>query len=153
MLIPKSIVKFFNVSFARSSGKGGQHVNTTDSRAIISLTPHAWTQSRGQWIPENTFDNLMVNYHEKAPGKRFPFFTSKMGVRVSSERSRVRDDNLEDCLVKFCQEVEKCSQLRKEVDEMTKKQWDKLKKRDNERRLMDKKRNSDKKKGRKISLD
>lgn len=152
-LDPKSISKFFRISFARSSGKGGQHVNTTDSKALIKLTPNDWNISKGVWIPIETWDNLMLNFNNKINGKRFPYFTPKMGVLVSSDSSRVRDDNLNECFDRFCYEVEKCSQPKEEISEDTKKRWKELNKRDNNRRLQEKKRLGDKKKNRKVNLD
>lgn len=149
----RAIARHFRVSFARSSGKGGQHVNTTDSKALIQLTPQGWVAARGAWIQQDRWDTLMENYKEGVAGKRFPYFTPKMGVRVASEESRVRANNLEDCFTRFCKEVEKCSEGREETSEDTKKRWRELKKRDETRRLESKRRLGDKKRARKVSLD
>lgn len=152
-LEPKLISKYFRISFARSSGKGGQHVNTTDSKAMIKLTPNDWIISRGVWIKDESWDVIMGNFKDNVNGKRFPYFTPKMGVLVSSDSSRVRNDNLSECFDRFCNEIEKCSKPREEISEETKRRWKELEKRDNNKRLNDKKRVSDKKKSRKVNLD
>jgi len=41
--IPKSA---YDVSYARSSGPGGQHVNKTNSKAVIHCNIH-----KGKWLP------------------------------------------------------------------------------------------------------
>ncbi|AWU74395.1 uncharacterized protein C5L36_0A09820 [Pichia kudriavzevii] len=155
-LTPDGIKKHFVISYARSSGAGGQHVNTTDSKAVIKLPLDRWYAARGSWIPSKQFDNIMKNVNDSdAPHyKKFPYFTSSGDILITSSETRYRDKNLNDCLEKFVKAVEVCGQVRDEVNENTKQHWDKLKKRDNEERLKSKKLKRDKKSARrKISLD
>lgn len=155
LLDQQTIAKHFHVSFARSSGAGGQHVNTTDSKAVIKLTCSEWYGARGNWIPHDAFDALMQNLNDKtAPvSKKFPYFTPAGDVLITDSSTRYRDKNLAQCYTKFMNSVQTCSQLKEEVSEDTVKRWDKLKKRDNEVRLKDKKLKKDKKQTRrKVSL-
>lgn len=141
------ISKYFTITFARSQGAGGQHVNTTDSKAIIRLESKNWYSSRGKWIPSKVFDNIMKNFNDKtAPiHKKFQFFTQSGDVLITSSTTRYRDKNLEECFNKFIKAVNECGAEKEEVSEETTKHWDKLKKRDNENRLKDKKQKKDKK--------
>lgn len=155
-LDPDSIVRHFDVSFARSSGAGGQHVNTTDSKAVVRLPVARWYASRGRWIPATGFDTIMANLHDPTapPTKRFPYFSPSGDVVISSSTTRYRDKNLGECLRKFVDAVAACSRPREEVSEEKRQRWDRLKKLDNEDRIRDKKHRKDKKGlRRKISLD
>lgn len=145
------ISKYFSITFARSQGAGGQHVNTTDSKAIIRLNSSQWYSARGKWIPSAAFDNVMKNFNDKtAPlNKKFPFFTQSGDVLIMSSTTRYRDKNLEECFSKFVSAINQCGAEREEVSSETVKHWDKLKKRDNEHRLKDKKLKKDKKSFRK----
>lgn len=154
-LTQSGISKYFNISYARSSGAGGQHVNTTDSKAVIKLRSSEWYASRGTWIPTKTFDVIMQNLSDPmSPAlKKFPFFTPSGDVQITSSTTRYRDKNLAECFTKFIDAVTKCSQEKQEVDLETKQRWSKLKKKDNENRLRDKKHRKDKKSSRgKISM-
>ena len=152
---PETISKFFHISYARSSGAGGQHVNTTDSKAIIRLSSSEWYASRSKWIPADTFDNIMRNLNDNtAPQtKKFPYFTQAGDVLIMSSNTRYRDKNLHECFEKFINAVDQCGTAKEELSEETKKHWDKLKKRENEVRLKEKKLKKDKKTFRKsVSL-
>ncbi|QPG77327.1 hypothetical protein FOA43_004736 [Brettanomyces nanus] len=149
-------MSYFDVAFTHSSGKGGQHINTTDSKAQLRMSTVSWYESRGRWIDSTVFDQIMHNYNDKeAPQiKKFPYFTVKGDVLVESQKTRYRDKNLQDCLDKFVVGVKQCGQLRQQIDQQTKQEWQKYKKRDNEQRVRTKKHVGDKKQLRKrISLD
>ncbi|VEU23566.1 DEKNAAC104741 [Brettanomyces naardenensis] len=137
----RNLLKHFDVSYAHSSGKGGQHVNTTDSKAQIKMPAALWFKSRGEWISEIVFDELMNNYNDRdSPAiKRFPYFTSHGDVLVESQKTRYRDLNLQDCLNKFVLAVKQCGQPKQEIDKETEKTWQRYRKRDNEQRLHKKK--------------
>lgn len=154
-LSQQNIAKYFKISFARSSGAGGQHVNTTDSKAVIKLSVSDWYGARGKWIPSESFDTIMQNFNDpKAPqSKRFPYFTQSGDVLLTDSSTRYRDKNLSQCFERFINAIEACSQKKEEISKDTIVRWDKLKKRDNENRLKDKKLQKDKKQTRrKMSL-
>jgi peptidyl-tRNA hydrolase ICT1 len=145
------ISKYFNISFARSSGAGGQHVNTTDSKAIIKLSISDWYAARDNWIPAKDFDIIMKNFNDQSTpiNKKFPYFTQNGDILIMSSITRYRDKNLSDCFNKFINAIKICSQDKKEISIDTLQKWDKLSKRDNENRLKDKKLKKDKKTSRK----
>ncbi|GMM30385.1 Pth4 protein [Martiniozyma asiatica (nom. inval.)] len=150
-----SLLKYFQVSYARSSGAGGQHVNTTSSKAVLRLDSSNFYSARSKWIPAELFDNILKNSSDStAPQhKKFPYFTPSGDVLIASSETRYRDKNLEDCLKKFCDAVNTCGIAKEEIDDETKKRWDKLEKRDNKKRLDDKKRHGEKKMKRKVKMD
>lgn len=145
------IAKYFDISYARSSGAGGQHVNTTDSKAIIKLSQSKWYSARGKWIPADPFDIIMSNLVDSTTpdNKKFPYFTQSGDVLIMSSTTRYRDKNLNECFKKFIDAVKICSQGKKEVSAETKQRWDKLKKLENEGRIKEKKIKKDKKQFRK----
>ncbi|TID30577.1 hypothetical protein CANINC_000932 [Pichia inconspicua] len=154
-LSQNQIAKYFKISYARSSGAGGQHVNTTDSKAVIKLSSSDWYGARGKWIPADSFDSIMHNLNDPtAPQmKRFPYFTQSGDVLVTDSSTRYREKNLSQCFEKFINAIDVCSQLKEEVSKETVVRWSKLKRRDNENRLKEKKLQKDKKQARrKISL-
>ncbi|GME80481.1 unnamed protein product [Ambrosiozyma monospora] len=153
---PKTQLKHFKISFARSSGAGGQHVNTTDSKAIIRMTKNEWYKTKGSLIHSLVFDEIMKNYRDSScpSHKKFPFFTAKGDLMVSSERTRYRDNNLHDCLDKFVRAVKSCGEFKKDTDKETVEKWEERRKDQNDRRLNSKKMKKDKKQSRrKVSLD
>lgn len=143
----KQLLKHFHVSFVHSSGAGGQHVNTSSSKAQLRLPRSEWVQSRGDWIEEADFDQIMANYADPTtpPSKRFPFFTKTGDILVESQQSRRRDENLQDCLNKLASAMRICSIAKKETDLETKKQWAKRHKAENEKRIQQKRQHSNKK--------
>lgn len=156
LLLNKSeISKYFDISYARSSGAGGQHVNTTDSKAVLKLSASSWFAARNKWIPAKYFDNLMKNLNDSSAPihKKFPFFTQSGDILVMSSNTRYRDKNLNECFDKFIEAIHICSQGKKEITQDTKQRWDKLKRKENETRLKDKKLKKDKKSSRrKVNL-
>lgn len=150
-LKPTDISKYFDISFARSSGAGGQHVNTTDSKAIIKLSSSSWYSARNKWIPGKLFDMIMKNFSDPTTPKfkKFPYFTQSGDILIMSSSTRYRDKNLNECFDKFIDAIKVCGQGREEVTEETKKRWDKLKTRENENRIKEKKQKKDKKQFRK----
>lgn len=152
----QTIAKHVRVSYARSSGAGGQHVNTTDSKAILKLSASEWYASRGKWIHETIFDSIMKNLNDSTcPGfKKFPYFTPSGDILIQSSNTRYRDKNLQDCYDKFSNALQICSKEKEETSVEKLQKWDNLSKRDNQTRLSDKKFKKDKKSTRKkMSLD
>lgn len=151
----RQLLRYFDVSYTHSSGKGGQHVNTSDSKAQIRMNSSSWYHSRNSWMDPTVFDQVMSNYRDSTTpqSKRFSYFTASGDVLVESQRTRYRDRNLEDCLEKFVDELQRCGMPKEETGAEKKLRWKKLKKRDNERRLEGKRRRKDKKEFRKVKVD
>lgn len=146
----QKIAKHFDVSYARSSGAGGQHVNTTDTKAVVRLPAARWYAARGRWIPSTVFDTLMANTRDPTapPQKRFPFFSPSGDVVISSSTTRYRDKNLAECFRKFVDAVAACGQPRPAASAATQERWAQRRRADNEARVRDKKRQGDKKSSR-----
>lgn len=151
----KSLLRHFKVTYTHSSGKGGQHVNKTDTKAQMSMSSSSWYRSRGSWMNENAFDEIMKNYINKDTPvkKRFPYFTISGDILVESQLTRYRDKNLQDCLDKFVHAVRQCGEPRQRQSETTKRTWARYRKVENEKRLHTKKHRQENKQFRKkISL-
>lgn len=148
---PTKLLKYFEISYARSSGAGGQHVNTTDSKAILKLSSANWYNSRGKWINELIFDEIMNNYNDSQcpANKKFGFFTNKGDILIKSSKTRYRNHNLLDCLDKFIDSIQKCGEFKKDIDAETIEKWKEYRKNENEFRLKDKRLKKDKKSQRK----
>lgn len=148
---PTKLLKYFEISYARSSGAGGQHVNTTDSKAVLKLSSTNWYSARGKWINELVFDEIMKNYNDSQcpASKKFTFFTNKGDILIKSSKTRYRNNNLLDCLDKFIDSVKKCGEFKKDIEAETIEKWKDYKKNENEFRLKDKRLKKDKKSQRK----
>lgn len=146
----QKIAKHFDVSYARSSGAGGQHVNTTDTKAVVRLPVARWYAARGRWIPGTVFDTLMANTRDPTTPvqKRFPFFSPSGDIVISSSTTRYRDKNLAECFRKFVDAVAACGQPRPEASAATRERWEQRRRHDNDARIRDKKRKGDKKSSR-----
>ncbi|ODV85278.1 hypothetical protein CANARDRAFT_28545 [[Candida] arabinofermentans NRRL YB-2248] len=153
--------KLFEISYARSSGSGGQHVNKTETKAIIRISNDKLQQMMNDNNNTNNNTNLhpyflkciYFNYiNPKTPiFKKFPFFTKSGDVLITAQESRKRQDNVLACLNKFRKSCLTCYEvvLSDDVDELTKNRWVDLQGRDDSIRLRSKKLKSDKKQSRK----
>lgn len=83
----------FIEKFTRSGKPGGQHVNTTNTKALIAL-PLA--SMRAAPLPPSVRAALLSS--------RFRYRT-RTGLLVSSERTRSQQQNLRDCYEKLAQAV------------------------------------------------
>ncbi|ESW98622.1 hypothetical protein KL918_001986 [Ogataea parapolymorpha] len=150
------LLKYFNVTYARSSGPGGQHVNRTESKAVLRLSAKGWQSARGTWVDPALFDQLMANYNDKncPESKRFPYFTNAGDVLIMSDSTRYRQKNVMECLEKFVSAVQRCGEPRKETDEATLERWEDLRKKEKEARVQAKRKLKDKKNARrKIKIE
>ncbi|XP_010890183.1 peptidyl-tRNA hydrolase ICT1, mitochondrial isoform X2 [Esox lucius] len=76
------------VSYSRSSGPGGQHVNKVNTKAEARF--HIYT---ADWIPEDVRQNIILKNKKRI---------NKAGeLLVTSERSRSQMKNLNDCIQKI----------------------------------------------------
>lgn len=129
----------FTISYSRSSGPGGQKVNKTSSKATISLEPHQWLNPQFCfWMPPP------VLYQVKQANLRHQ--TKSGGILIQSDGSRSRENNTDECFRKLLQDIKDNVYFADEVSVADKKKWEELAVEQKERRMMQKKRQSDKKK-------
>lgn len=141
-LSPKTVpVDRFEVSFARSSGPGGQNVNKVNSKATIRMTREVWDGL--EWIPSYLKNQLK-------PGT-FPYLTKKSGLVVQSDKTRNRHENLQDCYEKLCKAIQDSVYVESVPDREDLEKWNEITKRTKKKRLEAKKKVSQKKEGRRSS--
>ncbi|KAA8915458.1 hypothetical protein TRICI_002379 [Trichomonascus ciferrii] len=141
-LSPKTVpVDKFEVSFARSSGPGGQNVNKVNSKATIRMSRDVWDGL--DWIPAYLKNQLK-------PGT-FPYLTKKSGLVIQSDRTRNRHENLQDCYAKLCNAIQDSVYVESEPDKRDVEKWNEITKRTNQNRLETKKKVSQKKEARRSS--
>lgn len=119
----------FDLVFSRSSGAGGQNVNKVNTKATIKLGKQQWADAT--WVPSAVKAQLV-------PGK-FPYITKSGGILVTSERTRSRQANLDDCFEKLCQSIKDSAVFLADPSAEAVERWDHIRKVQNEKRLKDKK--------------
>ncbi|KIM23747.1 hypothetical protein M408DRAFT_57865, partial [Serendipita vermifera MAFF 305830] len=78
--------QYVDASFARSSGPGGQHVNKTNSKAVVKLS----------------IETPFIPHWAKRELRKSPSFVeSRSCLQTASTTSRSQNDNLEECLKKL----------------------------------------------------
>ncbi|CAK9783917.1 hypothetical protein CC85DRAFT_322259 [Cutaneotrichosporon oleaginosum] len=83
--VPEDVPKTsYEVSYARSSGPGGQHVNKTNSKAVVRFDVF---RARGAWLPPFLVPALQQSPYFHAPS-----------LLLSSQNSRSAPQNLATCL-------------------------------------------------------
>lgn len=134
--IPRGV---FEITYSRSSGPGGQKVNKTSSKATVALSPDRWLNPQFcYWIPKPVLEQLAekgIRYHTKLGG-----------LLIQSDRTRNREDNTADCFKKLIDEIRDTVYFEGEVSEEDKLKWEELAKVSKEKRMLQKKKQSDKKK-------
>lgn len=139
--IPRTL---FEISFARSSGPGGQNVNKLNTKACIKMSHSQW--SKQTWIPQAIKEQLEANCS-------FTYLTKSQNLVVQSDRTRSRHENLEDCFQKLCNSIKNCVHFESNPSLEDIKKWEKISLRSNSERLDKKKRKSQKKQSRRQSFD
>ncbi|KAK9323572.1 hypothetical protein V1517DRAFT_319740 [Lipomyces orientalis] len=122
----------FDISFARSSGPGGQNVNKVNTKATIRCS---WDDL--DWIPNVILERLRT--------KHFRYLTKHDKVVVQSDSARQRHENIDDCFQKLHDMIHDCAFIPDDVPTEKVEKWNEIKMRSNEARLAAKKRNSEKK--------
>lgn len=87
-MLDKMLIAEIQFEFTRSRGAGGQHVNKTESAAIIR-----WNVWQTKAFPENKKARLME--------KLGPNLNSEGELLIRSEAHRDQDSNRKDCLKKL----------------------------------------------------
>lgn len=136
--IPK---KDFDISFSRSSGAGGQHVNKVSTKALIKLEADQWKNA--VWVPEIAKQQLVSG--------KFRFLTKSGSIVVQSELTRSRQSNLDDCFDKLYHAIKNGVYFESEPDPEDIKKWKDVKAKTERKRIESKKARSDKKSARKMS--
>ena len=117
----------FEISYARSSGPGGQNVNKVNSKAMLR-----WPLARSPSLPEDVRQRLLARYPRRV--------TVEGDLVVTSQRYRDAGRNASDCL-------EKLRQMLLEVAQPPKRRKPTRPTRGSVRRRLDDKRRRSQKKG------
>lgn len=167
----------FDVSYARSSGPGGQNVNKVSTKATLKLDKKHWNID-AEWMPivvrhvlfsqspvfesidlENLNNsnkqnvNMNNNGAKRKQAPKFPYSTSSGSLLVQSDRTRNRESNLEDCYAKLISAIQAAVHIPNQVSQATQEKWKAVKTKTNEKRLKDKKKSKEKKEGRRKNFD
>lgn len=130
----------FQQVFSRASGPGGQHVNTTNSKAMIKLSKEHWDQA--PWLPQWVRDQI-------ARSNKFPYFTKSGAVLVTSEETRSQAQNLDDCYRKLAEAIVEAAFIPREPSQEAQDRWKRIREREEEYKKKKKKRHKTKKEYRK----
>lgn len=141
--IPRRI---FDITYSRSSGPGGQKVNKTSSKATVALEPWKWLNPQFcYWIPKPIFEQLNE--------KKIRYHTKLGGLLIQSDKTRNREDNTDECFKKLAEEIRNNVYFESEASEEDKLKWEELAKVSKEKRMLQKKKQSEKKKMRSKNFD
>jgi len=128
------------VTFSRSQGAGGQHVNTTDSKATLRYPVEALQR----YVPKVLHSPLRASRY---------YVAASDSIRISASTERHQKTNVEECwkrLVGILQELAQAS-IPGETSQQQIEKVAKLQKAENTARLKMKKKHSDKKQARRSS--
>lgn len=141
--IPREV---FDITFSRSSGPGGQKVNKTSSKATVAMEPYKWLNPQFcYWMPKAVLQQIQT--------KRLRYHTKSGGLVVQSDLTRNREDNVDECFKKILAGIRENVYFEAETSEEDKKKWEELEKVSKEKRMLNKKKHSDKKKARSKRID
>lgn len=78
----------FDLSFARSSGPGGQNVNKVNSKAVMY-----WSAGESNSLPPDVKERFLTRFSHR--------LTQEKVLVVSSDKYRDQKRNVDDCLLKL----------------------------------------------------
>lgn len=136
----------FTFRYDRSSGPGGQNVNKVNSKCTLTL----YNASKCGVFPLEIKNQILSNETSKSQQKFRYYSSTSDSIVIQSDETRSRFSNKDICLEKFITEIKSYCYFPEETDPLTKAKWNKTKQRSNEKRIKDKKFQSDKKKARKV---
>ena len=143
--LPQNI---FSFRYDRSSGPGGQNVNKLNTKCTLTL----YNASQCSLIPEEIRMQLF-NPASNQPQTKFRYYyPSSDSIVVQCDETRSRFQNKNIVVEKLITEIKNCCYFPEDTAPETKKKWSRIKQRSNEKRLRDKKYQSDKKKYRKVDF-
>lgn len=138
----------FTFRYDRSSGPGGQNVNKVNSKCTLTL----YNASQCSVLPMEIREQLLSN-ECKVPQRKFRYYSAVSdSIVIQADETRSRFSNKDLCLEKFVTEIKNCCYFPEETSPLTKAKWNKVKQRSNEKRIIEKKYQSDKKKARKVDF-
>lgn len=155
-VVPKTCM---NIQYVRSSGPGGQNVNKLSTKCSLEITnikksgfslENGAKHSGSQWIPQPLLHmmlhgNSKTNFTQTDIMKLY-YKPQKDSLVIQSDSQRKRNLNEADCYIKLHRIFKESFFVEKEVSEEDKEKWERIAKRENEKRLREKKMNQMKRK-------
>lgn len=139
----------FTFRYDRSSGPGGQNVNKLNTKCTLTL----YNASQCSLIPDEIRKQLFDSTWDKTHAKKFRYYyPSSDSIVVQCDETRSRAQNKNIVIEKLISEIKNCCYFPEDTDPETKRKWSRIKHQNNEKRLRDKKYQSDKKKYRKVDF-
>lgn len=132
----------FTYRFDKSSGPGGQHVNKTNTKATLKMD--AKTLRSAGWIPQTVKTQIYKG------SSNFPFLTQDQSLLVQSDRFRSQTQNVEDCYERLAVALRQIKLPDRPHSQDSIDKWTKIAKKEDKKRLVVKKKVSQKKENRRF---
>lgn len=149
--VPKTCLSLL---YVRSSGPGGQNVNKLSTKCSLEIKnvnnsgfsfEQGAKRSGSQWIPQPLL-SMMINGNSKTNYDmpkimKLYYKPQKDSLVIQSDSQRKRNLNEADCFAKLHSIFKESFFVQKEVTIENKEKWERIKERENEKRLLQKKLN------------